>query len=47
MVVAVLMMLFALLCIPINLNYFIPFAPLGIIVAMAMGYDASLVFPSL
>lgn len=39
-VVAVLMMLFALLCIPINLNYFIPFAPLGIIVAMAMGYDA-------
>lgn len=39
-VVAVLMVLFALLCIPINLNYFIPFAPLGIIVATAMGYDA-------
>ena len=40
LVVAVLMVVFALLCIPINLNYFIPFAPLGIIVAMAMGYDA-------
>lgn len=39
-VVAALMIVFALLCIPINLNYFIPFAPLGIIVAMAMGYDA-------
>ncbi len=39
-VIAVLMTLFALLCIPINLNYFIPFAPLGIIIAMAMGYDA-------
>ena len=32
-VIAVLMTLFALLCIPINLNYFIPFAPLGIIKA--------------
>ena len=40
LVVAALMVVFALLCIPINLNYFIPFAPLGIIVAMAMGYDA-------
>ncbi|MCR5229877.1 MAG: TIGR00366 family protein [Solobacterium sp.] len=40
MVVAGLMTVFALLCIPINLNYFIPFAPLGIIIAMAMGYDA-------
>lgn len=39
-VVSALMIVFALLCIPINLNYFIPFAPLGIIVAMAMGYDA-------
>lgn len=39
-VVSMLMIVFALLCIPINLNYFIPFAPLGIIVAMAMGYDA-------
>lgn len=39
-VVAALSVVFALLCIPINLNYFIPFAPLGIIVAMAMGYDA-------
>ncbi len=40
LIVAFLMVVFALLCIPINLNYFIPFAPLGIIVAMAMGYDA-------
>lgn len=39
-VVAALMIVFALLNIPINLNYFIPFAPLGIIIAMAMGYDA-------
>ena len=40
LVITVLMVVFTLLCIPINLNYFIPFAPLGIIVAMAMGYDA-------
>ncbi|WP_274953560.1 YfcC family protein [Angelakisella massiliensis] len=40
LVVTMLTIVFALLCIPINLNYFIPFAPLGIIVAMAMGYDA-------
>lgn len=39
-VVAFLMVVFALLCIPINLNYFIPFAPLGIVLAVAMGYDA-------
>ena len=39
-VVAFLMTVFALLNIPINLNYFIPFAPLGIIIAIAMGYDA-------
>ena len=39
LVITVLMIVFTLLCIPINLNYFIPFAPLGIIVAMAMGYD--------
>lgn len=39
-VVAFLMTVFALLCIPINLNYFIPFAPLGIVIATAMGYDA-------
>ena len=39
-VVSSLMVLFALLCVPINLNYFIPFAPLGIILAQAMGYDA-------
>ena len=40
LVVAFLMVVFALLCIPINLNYFIPFAPLGIVIASAMGYDA-------
>ena len=40
LVVAFLMTVFALLNIPINLNYFIPFAPLGIILAIAMGYDA-------
>ena len=40
LVVAFLMTVFALLNIPINLNYFIPFAPLGIIIAIAMGYDA-------
>lgn len=40
LVVTALTVVFALLCIPINLNYFIPFAPLGIIVAIAMGYDA-------
>jgi uncharacterized ion transporter superfamily protein YfcC len=40
LVVAFLMVVFALLCIPINLNYFIPFAPLGIVLAVAMGYDA-------
>lgn len=39
-VVAFLMVVFALLCVPINLNYFIPFAPLGIVIAKAMGYDA-------
>lgn len=39
-VITILMTLFALLCIPINLNYFIPFAALGIMIAQAMGYDA-------
>lgn len=39
-VIAALMTVFAALNIPINLNYFIPFAPLGIIIAIAMGYDA-------
>lgn len=39
-VVAFLMVVFALLCVPINLNYFIPFAPLGIVIAKAIGYDA-------
>lgn len=34
-VVAFLMVVFALLCVPINLNYFIPFAPLGIVIAKA------------
>lgn len=39
-VVAFLTTIFSVLCIPINLNYFIPFAPLGIVIALAMGYDA-------
>lgn len=39
-VVAFIMTVFAVLCIPINLNYFIPFAPLGIVIAIALGYDA-------
>ena len=45
LVVAALMVVFALLCIPINLNYFIPFAPLGIIVAMsnALGFFPAII----
>lgn len=39
-VITFLMAVFAVLCIPINLNYFIPFASLGIVLALAMGYDA-------
>lgn len=39
-VITFLMAVFAVLCIPINLNYFIPFATLGIVIAQAMGYDA-------
>lgn len=39
-VITFLMAVFAVLCIPINLNYFIPFASLGIVIALAMGYDA-------
>ncbi len=39
-VITFLMAVFAVLCIPINLNYFIPFAALGIVIALAMGYDA-------
>ena len=38
-VITFLMAVFAVLCIPINLNYFIPFASLGIVIALAMGYD--------
>lgn len=40
MVVAFIMTVFALLCIPINLNSFIPFAPLGLVIAQALGMDA-------
>ena len=39
-VIASLMTIFALLCIPINLNNFIPFAPLGLVIAAALGMDA-------
>lgn len=40
MVIAFIMTVFALLCIPINLNSFIPFAPLGLVIAQALGLDA-------
>lgn len=39
-VIAFLMTLFALLCIPINLNTFIPFSALGVMVAASLGLDA-------
>lgn len=32
--------IFAALCVPINLNAFIPFAPLGLLIAASMGMDA-------
>ncbi|WP_071430582.1 YfcC family protein [Angelakisella massiliensis] len=40
LVVAVLMTVFCLLCVPINLNTFIPFAPLGVLIAASLGLDA-------
>ena len=39
-VIAVLMTVFALLCVPININTFIPLAPLGLVIASALGLDA-------
>jgi len=39
-VIAVVSTVFALLCVPINLNAFIPFAPLGLLIAASMGMDA-------
>lgn len=39
-VIAFLMSVFAVLCIPINLNTFISFAPLGLVIAKALGLDA-------
>ncbi|MGI5173709.1 YfcC family protein [Treponema sp. OMZ 840] len=40
LVISLLMSVFALLCIPINLNFFIPFASLGVLVALSLGLDA-------
>lgn len=34
------MTIFAILCIPINLNTFIPLAPLGLVIAASLGMDA-------
>lgn len=39
-VIALLMTIFAVLCIPINLNTFIPLAPLGLVIAASLGMDA-------
>lgn len=39
-VIIVVSTIFAILCIPINLNAFIPFAPLGLLIASSMGMDA-------
>lgn len=39
-VIALIMGLFAVLCVPINLNTFIPLAPLGLVAAAALGFDA-------
>ncbi|MBQ1467056.1 MAG: YfcC family protein [Solobacterium sp.] len=39
-VIALIMGLFAILCVPINLNTFIPLAPLGLVAAAALGFDA-------
>lgn len=39
-VIAAVTTVFAVLCIPINLNAFIPFAPLGLLIATSMGMDA-------
>lgn len=34
------MTIFCLLCVPINLNTFIPFASLGVLIAASLGFDA-------
>lgn len=39
-VILVVTTVFAVLCVPINLNAFIPFAPLGLLIAASMGMDA-------
>ncbi|MBQ6450836.1 MAG: YfcC family protein [Solobacterium sp.] len=39
-VIALIMGLFAVLCVPTNLNTFIPLAPLGLVAAAALGFDA-------
>lgn len=39
-VIALIMGIFAILCVPINLNTFIPLAPLGLVTAAALGFDA-------
>lgn len=39
-VIALIMTIFAVLCIPINLNTFIPLAPLGLVIAASIGMDA-------
>ena len=40
LVIAALMTIFCLLCVPINLNTFIPFASLGVLIAASLGFDA-------
>ncbi|WP_019134732.1 YfcC family protein [Kallipyga massiliensis] len=39
-VISLVTTLFALLCIPVNLNFFIPFAPMGVLIASSLGLDA-------
>ena len=39
-VIALIMTIFAVLCVPINLNTFIPLAPLGLVIAASIGMDA-------
>lgn len=39
-VIAAVSAVFAILCVPINLNVFIPLAPLGLLIAASMGMDA-------
>ena len=39
-VISLVSALFAVLCVPVNLNTFIPLAPLGLLIATSMGMDA-------